>query len=90
MANYGVNVIDTNGKFTFTVYRNPTTSASGGTDLNTNTFTQSSSTGVVSVASGFQVSDTTTSDGLGHVQLSPAEVLNRVGELIRNDRAFNG
>lgn len=91
MANYNVVLTDTNGQFTFSVVRNPTSvTVTGGTSLNTNTFTQNSASGALLTASGFQVSDTTTSDGLGHVQLAPHEALNRVSELIRNDRSFNG
>ena len=66
----------------------PTTSASGGTSLLTNTFTQNTD-GTLATATGFLDSATYTGDGLSHVQRSPSEVLMRVGEIISNDRAFN-
>lgn len=92
MANYSVNVTDNlDGSWTLTsVLRAPTTPASGGTSLLTNTFTQSATTGLLSTASGFLVSATTTTDGLGHVLKSPQDCFERANAMIRNDRAFNG
>lgn len=81
MANYSVNVTD-NGNGTFSigaVLRNPTTVASGGTNLNTTT-----------AGSGFQQAATTTADGLGHTLMSPSEVLERCKAIIADDRAYNG
>lgn len=93
MANYGINLTD-NGDGTFTitnVFRAPTTSASGGTDIAANnTFTVTASTGALLTASGFKVSATDTGDGLGHKLRSPMEALERCNAFIRNDRAFNG
>ncbi len=92
MANYSINVTDNgNGSFTLSaVLRDPTTVASGGTSLLTNTFVQNAATGVLTSASGFLDSATTTTDGLGHVLRNPPEAIERGIELIRNDRAFNG
>ncbi len=92
MASYSVNITDnSDGSFTLTsVLRAPTTVASGGTSLLTNTFTQTAATGALATASGFLVSATTTTDGLGHILKSPSDCLERASALVRNDRAFNG
>ncbi len=95
MASYAVGVIDNlDGSWSFVALRAPTTNvsttANGGTNLNTNTFSWTQATGALASASGFQDAATTTSDGLGHVQRSPLEVLERVKALIADDRAFNG
>lgn len=93
MANYAIIVTDNgDSNFTLSVCNRGTTSSTvtGGTSLLTNTFTQSSATGVVTSASGFLVTATTTTDGLGHVLRSPAEAFQRGIAIINSDRAFNG
>jgi hypothetical protein len=92
MANYSVNLTD-NGDGTFTItnlLRNPTSNASGGTNLLTNTYTQSATTGALLTASGFLDSATDTGDGLGHKLRTPSECLERCSAIVRNDRSFNG
>jgi len=92
MASYSVNVTD-NGDGSWTlaaVLRGPSTVASGGTSLITNTFVQNSATGALTSDSGFLAGATTTTDGLGHSLRSPGDVLERAKALIALDRSYNG
>ncbi len=92
MANYSINVTDNgNGSFTLSaVLRDPSTVASGGTSLLTNTYVQNAATGALTSASGFLDTATTTTDGLSHVLRNPWEAFERGISIARNDRAFNG
>lgn len=91
MANYGIQISDNgDGSWTLTSCLRAVTTVSGGTSLLTNTFTQTAATGALASASGFLVSATTTTDGLGHILRSPSEVIERAKAIIQNDRVQNG
>lgn len=93
MASYAIIVGDNgDGTFGLTVCNRGTTSTSvtAGTNLLTNTYTQSAATGVVTAASGFLDTATDTADGLGHKYRNPQEAIQRAVQILSNDRAFNG
>jgi len=94
LANYGIIVADDgNGAFYLLAVNRgtTTTSFSGGVDLLTNTYTQTSATGALATASGFLNSTnlTASADSLGRKVKNVLEAAVKAGELCQNDRAFN-
>ncbi len=97
MANYGILIADDgNGGFYLLACNRgtTTTSFSGGTDLLTNTFTQTSATGALATASGFlnttNMTGVASSDSFKRSVRDPLLAAVKAGELCANDRAFNG
>lgn len=96
MANYGIILADdgNNGFYLLAVNRGTsTTSFTGGTNLLTNTFTQTSATGALATASGFlnttNITGISSSDDFRRVLRGPLEAAVKAGEICANDRAFN-
>lgn len=92
MADYSINVKDlgSNNFSLVSVFRSPTTLASGGTSIYANSnFTSNPATGALLTATGFRVAATDENDGLGHKMRSPMEALQRGIAVVADDRAFN-
>lgn len=81
MASYQLNCVD-NGDGTWTlgsIFRGPTSSVYGGTNLNT-----------ITASTGFQQAATNAADGLGHQMRNPGEVFARALSIVVADRSMNG
>ncbi len=96
MADYGIFIADDgNGGFYLkAVNRGTTTSTfSGGVNLLTDVYTQTSATGNLLTASGFLVTTNITgissSDSFKRVLRTVGEAANKAGEICNNDRSFN-
>ncbi len=96
MANYGIIIADDgNGAFYLLACNRgtTTTSFSGGTDLLTDTFTQTSATGALATASGFldttNMTGISSSDAFKRKVRDPLLAALKAGEICNNDRAFN-
>ncbi len=97
MADYAAFIADDgNGAFYIKALNRGTTTStfSAGTNLLTDTFTVTSSTGALATASGFLVTTNETgissSDPFLRKLRTVGEALTKCGEICNNDRSFNG
>lgn len=97
MANYGIIIADDgNGGFYLLACNRGTTTTTftGGTNLLSNTFTQTNATGALATAAGFlnttNMTGVASSDDFKRIVRDPLLAAVKAGELCNNDRAFNG